>query len=339
MISLLKTAFEMERLEKFKKAALECYGLAISSTEQNVIEVDQEQASLFRAELQALVNQLGDATSPEHLQNIQDLFRGELREYRDNTHEQIRRLRKEMDAAVSALDEFAGTAAARGDDHEKELKQALKSLDTAAASSRLEDIKTAIRAASADILSSFEQMQAQNQFAIAQLKDEIRLLHQKIQAGRRSAAPAWAAETWNRQDVDHRIGELLSQNTSFCLVLIVLRNLKTLASRYSSSVVEDALQALQVRLHDTLGGEFMLGRWTANQFVALLNVPPGSAMTISREASQKLAEPYSFKHDGIPCTLVFQVAAGVVEHQAGSDVLKFQGKLASLSKALGGGPL
>ncbi len=45
MISFLKTGHEMERLEKFKKVALECYGLAIASTEQNVIEVDQEQAA------------------------------------------------------------------------------------------------------------------------------------------------------------------------------------------------------------------------------------------------------------------------------------------------------
>jgi len=337
MISLLKTAFEMERLEKFKKVALECYGLALSSTEQNVIEVDHQQAAQFRGELQTLINQLGGATSPEQLQNIQDLFRGELREYRDSTHEQLRRLRKEMDAAVGALEEFAGNASARGDDHEKELKQALKTLDTAAASDRLEAMKAAIRSASADILSSFEQMQAKNQFAIAQLKDEIRLLHQKIQAGRRPLA--LNAETWNRQDVDHRIDQMLRQNTSFCLVLIVLRNLKMLASRYSGRVVEEALESLQVRLRDALGGESMLGRWTTNQFVAILNVAPSSAMAISRDAAQKLTEPYSFKHDGIPCTLVFQVAAGVVDHQAGSDTLKFQSKLASLSKALGGGPL
>jgi GGDEF domain-containing protein len=337
MISLLKTGLEMERLEKFKKVALECYGLAITSTEQNVIEVDHEQAAQFRGELQALINQLGEAISPEQLQNIQDLFRGELREYRDSAHEQLRRLRKEMDAAVSALEEFAGNATARGDDHEKDLKHALRALDTAAGSDRLDVMRAAIRAASADILSSFEQMQARNQFAIAQLKDEIRLLHQKIQAGRRPVA--LNAETWNRQDVDHRIDQMLSQNTSFCLVLIVLRNLKTLASRYSGGVVEEALESLQVRLRDTLGAGAMLGRWTANQFVAILNVAPGNAMAISRDAAQRLTEPYSFKHEGIPCTLVFQVAAGVVDHQAGADVLKFQNKLASLSKALGGGPL
>lgn len=336
MISLLKTGQEMERLEKFKKVALECYGLAIASTEQNVIEVDLQRATQFRSELQALVSQLGEATSPEQLQNIQDLFRGELQEYRDSTHEQLRRLRKEMDAAVAALEEFAGNASARGDDHEKELKQALRTLDAAAASDRLETIKAAIRATSGDILSSFEQMQAKNQFAIAQLKDEIRLLHQKIQAGRR---PALNTETWKRQDVDQRISQMLSQNTPFCLVLIVLRNLKTLASRYSGGVVEEALESLEVRLRDALGGQSMLGRWTSNQFVAILNVSPSSAMALSRDAAQKLTEPYSFKHEGMPCTLVFQVAAGVVDHQAGSDVLKFQSKLASLSKALGGGPL
>jgi len=80
LISLFKTGLEMERLETFKKVALECYGLAITSTEQNVIEVDPDQAALFRGELQALVNRLGEATSPEHLQNIQDLFGDELRE-------------------------------------------------------------------------------------------------------------------------------------------------------------------------------------------------------------------------------------------------------------------
>jgi GGDEF domain-containing protein len=337
LISLLKTGHEMDRLAKFKDAALECYGLAIASTEQNVIEVNQEQAGLFRAELQALANQLNAATTPEDVRKIQDLFGEDLREYRDNAHERIRQLRKEMDAALSALEEFAGDTAARGDDHEKVLKNALQTLDAAAANDRLEPIKAAIRAASAGILASFEQMQARNQFAVAQLKDEIRVLHQKLQAGGRSAAPAFEAR--NRQDVEARINEMLEQDTSFCLVLIVLKNLKPLASRYSDTAVEEALQDLQIRLRGALGDVSMLGRWSANQFVAILNVSPGRAMAVTRDAAQKLTEPYSCTYNGIPSSLVFQVAAGVVDYQAGSDVLKFHPKLASLSVALGGGPL
>jgi GGDEF domain-containing protein len=217
------------------------------------------------------------------------------------------------------------------------LKQSLQALDAATANDRLESIKAAIRVASAGILLSFEQLRAQNQLAVAQLKDEIRVLHQKIQAGGRSAAPSFEAR--NRQDVETRINEMLEQDTPFCLVLIVLKNLKPLASRYSDAAVEEALQELQVRLRGALGDVSLLGRWSANQFAAILNVSSSRAMAISREAAQRLTEPYSCTHNGISSSLVFQVAAGVVDYQAGSDVRKFQPKLASLSVALGGGPV
>ena len=337
MISILKTGSEMERLEKLKNVALECYERALASTEQNVIEVDLQQATLFRTELQSLINQLGKAATPDDVRKIQDLFGEDLRGYRDNAHAQIRQLRKEMDAALSALEEFAGATVSRGDDHEKNLKLALKRLEAAAFSNRFEDVRAAIRAASAEILSSFAQMRAQNQFAVAQLKDEIRLLHQKIQAGRRPAGKQLDIRT--RQETEVQIDELLKQDTSFCLVLVVLKNLKPLTSRYSAAAVEDALHELQIRLRDALGEVSLLGNWTANQFVAILNVAPSRAMAASRDAAQKIAEPYSCTHNGIPSSLVFQVAAGVVDYQAGSDFLKFHPKLASLSAALGGGPL
>jgi GGDEF domain-containing protein len=245
-------------------------------------------------------------------------------------------LRLNLEAAASALEEFAGNAASRGDDHEKELKQALYRLDAALATDRLEDIRAAVRAASVSIMASFEQMRALNQLAIAQLKDEIRVLHQKIQWARHTAAPEHATETWSRRDVDDRIEALLKEDTSFCLVLVVLRNLKALASRNSNGVMEDALQSLQVRLRNLLGGDSTVGRWTTNQFVALLNVAPGSAMSMSREASQKLMEPYDFVEGGVRRSLSFQAAAGMVDHRSGADPLKFRAGLEKLSAALGG---
>ncbi len=327
----------MERLEKFKKAAFECYGLALSSTEQNAIEFDEVETARFRAELRTLIDQLDRATTPEQLRKIQGLFQADLRDYKDVTHEQIRRLRRDVDAAASALEEFAVNTASSGNDHEKELKLALNRLDVAVASERLDEIRAAIRSASARIFASFEQMQAANHLAVAQLKDEIRLLHQTIQSGRRSAASERPPEVWNRQEIDNRIDKLLSQDVSFCLILVVLRNLKMLASRNSGAVMEDGIQSLQARLQGMLGGA-SVGRWTKNQFVAILDGAPGSAMVMSREVAQKLTEPYDFQEGGVPRTLSFQVAAGVVDHRAGADVLKFRTGLEKLSVALGGAP-
>jgi GGDEF domain-containing protein len=336
MISIRKTAMEQERAENLKNAALECYQLAISSSEQNVIEVDHKEAAAFQAELRALLGRLGEATTAEQLLKIQSLFGAELHDYRDATHEQLRRLRRNFEAAARALEEFAGTTVSRGDDQEQELRQTLGRLEATLECDRIEDIRAAVRAGAASILTSFEHMRALNHLSIAQLKDEIRLLHQRSPLGRPSAGQNPLARTWSRRDIDDRIEELLKRDMSFCLVLAVLRNLKPLVSRNSNAVMEDALQSLQVRLHTMFKDASVVGRWTTNQFVAILNVAPGSSIAMSREVAQKLMEPYDFVEDGVRRSLSFQVAAGIVDHRTGSDVPKFRTGLDRLSSALGG---
>ena len=121
MISILKSVVDLESLEELKRAALECYGLALSATEQNAIEVVDGEADKLRADLRTLFDRWERAKTPEQLRHVQELFGGELRDYRDAAHEQLRRLRRNLDAAARALEEFAGKTAASGDDHEKEL--------------------------------------------------------------------------------------------------------------------------------------------------------------------------------------------------------------------------
>lgn len=339
MISILKSVADMESLEGLKKAALECYGLALSATEQNAIEVVEGEADKLRADLRTLFERWERAKTPEQLRHVQELFSGELRDYHTAADEQLRRLRRNLDAAARALEEFAGKTAASGDDHEKELKQALKKLDAALTNDNLEEIRAAIRSASAGISASFEQMQALNHLAIAQLKDEIRVLHEKCQRSRPPATKEQQpVETWSQPGVDDQIEALLRRDASFCLVLVVLRNFKTLAGRNSNSVMADALQSLQVRLRGTLGNASTVGRWTTNQFFAILNVPPANAMSLSRDISQKLMEPYDFLEGSTRRSLSFQVGAGIVDYRSGGDVVKFRAGLEKLSAALGGVP-
>jgi hypothetical protein len=47
LISIRKTATELERLDELKKTAVSCYALAICATEQYAIELDWEQAAHF----------------------------------------------------------------------------------------------------------------------------------------------------------------------------------------------------------------------------------------------------------------------------------------------------
>src|SRR5277367_2126577 len=190
MISLRKTATELERLEELHRTAVDCYSQALRSTEQNAIELDTTQAAHFRSQLQALRDQLRTDAGPRDLEAVQTSFDTELKDYKEKIAEQVKRLRREVQAAAAAVESFAGSINESEVNLESGLKRELSSLNQSAASDDIRVIRGAIHASTTKIAASIQQMRSSNQLAIAQLKDEIRLLHQEVQAARRPQTAA-----------------------------------------------------------------------------------------------------------------------------------------------------
>jgi len=334
LISIRKNLDELERLEELQRAAMDCYVQSIASTEQNAIEVDWAQAVQFRAHLQALKNQLQSATTSSQIQKVQSSFQGELRDYRDHAHEQIKRLRKDVEAAAAAVETFAGTFAASGADHEVDLKRELKRLDNAAQADDLAQLRSSVQAAVGGIASSFERMRTSNQLAIGQLKDEIRLLHQQIEAERRSRTPNASSESWDLKKIGGGVDQLLSQRVPFYLVVVVVRNLTGLENIHSRSVIELGLNSLQGRLRSLVSGAVMTGRWRKDQFVALVRGGPAGAKDMSRDVGQQLSKAYLLLENGVSHKLMFNVLAGVVYHDGSSDPVKLYPRLEQMLETL-----
>ena len=126
------------------------------------------------------------------------------------------------------------------------------------------------------IQSSVEQIQRGNQLVVAQLQDEIRVLHLQFEQDRKALFTDRASGAWNRQKIDIHLDNLLRQNQPFCLLMVRVRNLKRLESQHSRTVVESTLKALVSRFAAMAGDEAVIGRWTEDQFVAVLDMPPAA---------------------------------------------------------------
>jgi GGDEF domain-containing protein len=334
MISLRKTATDLERLEELHRSAVNCYSQALRSIEQNVIELDNNQAAHFRAQLQALRYQLGADAGGRELETIQATFNTELKDYRDKTAEQIKRLRREVQAAAAAVESFAGSITESEVNLESGLKRELSSLTQSAASDDIQVIRTSIRASTAKIGISFQQMRSSNQLAIAQLKDEIRLLHQEVQAARSSPTPGASAE--GRQPITGHMAEFIKKNAPFSVLLVVVRNLDGLQNCYSVGVIDRSLASFQSRFESLLPSSAVLERWATDQFAAILSTASGGAIEMSSEVVGKLSEPFLVQDKGGTHSIVFSPRAGVVEYSPGSDVAKFQARIKQLAGALTG---
>ena len=336
MISLRKTATELDRLEDFNRTAVTCYSQAIRSTEQHAVEVDASHLAHFRAQLQALKSKLQDAAQPQQLEAVQTSFDAELKEYRDKTRQQIDRLRREIKAATAAVEAFATSVTANGTELESGLKHELQRLSQAAAGDDVNQMRSAIRSATTKIAASVEHMRSANQLVIAQLKDEIRLLHQEVRAARqpKPVEPEPAQES--RKKMDSQIEALMHQGSGFSVLLVVVTNLEGMRNIHSPQVIESGLRAFESRFQDIVPGAAMTGRWSKDQFAAVLGTEPANAIAMSSDVMHKLSAPFIEQDQGAARSLSFNVKAGVIEFRPGTDPSKFQAKLKQLAGALAG---
>ena len=332
MISLRKTANELERLEELQRTAVSCYSQALRSTAQNAVELDPAQAAHFRTQLQALRDQLRADAGPRELESVQTSFDSELKDYGDKTRGQVQRLRQEVKAAEAAVEAFAGSISESEMNLESGLKRELQSLNQSTASDDIQEIRGAIRTSTAKIAASVEQMRSSNQLAIAQLKDEIRLLHQQVQAARGSQTPDPSSES--RQELTGRMDGFARKNLPFSVLLVVVRNLDGLRNCHSANVIDSALRGFQGRFENILPSSAVVGRWAKEQFAAILSTAPGNAMEMSSEVVRRLSEPFLELEKGTSQSVVFNPRAGVVEFSPGSDLAKFQTRLKQLADTL-----
>ena len=333
MISIRKAVSDLDRLEELSRTAVTCYTQAVRSAEQHAVEIDAAQLSHFRAQLQVLEVRLQETVNVQELQDVQDGFDAELRDYQEKTKSKIQQLRKDMQAAKDAVEVLANSITGSESDLDVDLKQELQRLNRLSESDNLQDVREGIHKATARIAASFEQMRSCNRMAIAQMRDEIRLLHQEIQAARkRPVEPVVVVES--QQKINTRVDDLQRRGASFSVLLVVVNNLEGLRNCYSEELIENGLKSFERRLANTLPEALLVGRWSTDQFAAVLEATPSNAIALSQQVAKTLSAPFVETDRGKPEALKFLVKAGVTEFRQGSDAAKFQAKIQQLAMAL-----
>lgn len=335
MISLRRTATELERLEALSASLSDSYRLAIRAAGEYAVEVDSQEFSDFRERVESLAAQLESTIDAQDVRAAQGVFRTSLRDYRDQAKSRIDHLRKEVEASAAAVAAFAGAITSQGTDHQAQMNTELEHLRKIAGWENLSDIRQGIGRVVTGISEAVAQMQRANQMTVAQLQDEIRTLHQSLDARRRNAATDASTGVWNRQKSEHRMRDLLKLSEAFCVLLISVANFRRLEGRYSPRVLEGALKALTRRLREIVGAEPALGRWSDGEFLVVLDLDPSSAIALSREIASGLSTSYPLPDRLSAKPIPLEVATGLVERAAGSDGEAFLKKLDQLSAALG----
>jgi GGDEF domain-containing protein len=335
MTSLLKHVSDLDRFESNQKASLAGYVAAVECMAQYAVDVDPSLTEKHRGYLRIIRQQVMDARQPEALMETQSALRAELRDFRDKCEIHLSGLKQEFTAALLSLSDVMGSLASSGQGQEKHLKQELTALETLAEASDPEELRRGVHSAVRTIADCVQQMKRENDVIVAQFKDEIRMMHGRIQMAEASATLDTATGALKRSEFENRVRRDVLRDVQVCLGIARIGNYRDLRSRHGTHLIGEALVALARRIREGLGENVDLGRWSEDTFMVKLLCAKQDALKLSKELGHRVAGAYVCMEEGRRYTLNLTINIGTIDFHASDDGDQFLAKAELLCGSLG----
>ncbi|MCX6625303.1 MAG: diguanylate cyclase [Acidobacteria bacterium] len=336
MISLRKSLTDLDQLEGMFHAASEAYREALQAVRDNVVEVDARAAAEHKDRLSSIVRLFDQVTDRDAFLETATVLRTELRGYQETTSRHLGRLHHQLSATVSALQQMMESLASGSENQQDRLKSEMERLK---ALMRIEDLAT-LRSGISESLNGIsgciDHIHRQNQLVVAQLRDEIRTLHSRVESAERTAAVDPVTGTMNRREVEVSIQREVSSSTSFCLIFVWVKNLKLLQRQYGRKISDDLTIAACRRFTEVVEQRGSVGRWSDDELIAIVRVQKTEAIRLCKDLPSQLKGPHECTHQGRTLHLLLQVSAGVVEARPGERAERLLDRADTLMRALAG---
>lgn len=313
MISILDSVNELQTCANARDLALDCYRLAIRNIAQYAVDLDPEITGPHRKYLEDLAADLASAR-PTMLDDSRATLRGLLRDYRDKSAEYLLGLREELSGTARALQEILDGLGHSDGEHEAQLRSALKTLRATTPGPAVQLNETVLTAAKT-IERSMELVRNQHKLTVAQFLTEIRLLHKRIDSLESAASVDELTNMFTREQMEMRIR--LDHAGPCCLLLLKTGGFQAAEAQHNRDVANELAAAFGKRLRNIMPSTSVIGRWSEEEFIAILWLEKADAQAIARRCSEHLTGPYTCMKAGKTVRAAIQLRLAVVEY--GSD--------------------
>jgi len=282
--------------------ALDCYRAALRHLTHYAIELDGDVTANYRQALSRLAEKAETANS----EAAPDL----MRDYRGKAAAYVNRLSGELTVTARSLQQILDSLADVDGDYEGRMGSALASLRDAARSPGAGEIGNSLLAASTAIGGCLAEIRQRHETTVSQLLGEIRTLHKRIDQLESAASLDVLTALFTRAELEKRIKSLPTGASG--LVLFSLTNLGLVEARFGGPVGEQLAAAFLKRLRRILPAGTAIGRWSEEEFMAILPAPHQPADLTQDVLNEQLSGAYACFEDGKTVRPALQVRTTVL---------------------------
>ena len=291
-------------MRTFSAGAVDALLGVATAVDQYVIEADASAVDQFHAHLAITIRRLESAKADPASAAIETVpadVRATLRDYRDRTAAYIERIRKDLTAASEGLAQLASTIQ-RGDSNgEERLKQQINQLKALGSCTSLSTMKGEVYAVAAQLSECAEQLRAEKNAIIAELKGEITTLHHSLEQAHRDATLDQITGLLKRDEFERELKRKTASNTHTGIIHVWLRELAALATIHSPEVIGQLLTAFSKRLKNVTPGGALAGRCRHDVFCLLMD--KDAMRSVCTEIARACAGGYVCVHQGSAITI------------------------------------
>ena len=314
MLSIRNNITELERLAAERDTAVDCYRDALHNVANYAVELDEQVTAQHRGYVTAVAESL--SSTAESLREAGATLRALLRDYRAKAAEYLNNIREQLASTAHALEEVMESLAQTDGDSETRIRGALGGLREVAQQPAAAPVRDLLVSATNAVALGVEEMRKQHQAHVAQFMTEIRVLHNRIGQLESAASIDSVTHLLTRAEIERHIRSLEHGNVS--LLLMTTSGLRLSEVRFNGDVAAELAGAFTKRLRNILPTDTVIGRWSTEEFIAILNAPAADAIKVAKAVGEQLSGAYSCLLDGKVVRPDLQVRVMVVDRAEGS---------------------
>jgi diguanylate cyclase (GGDEF)-like protein len=336
-VSLKKSLSELDILEEQVEACLELEKAMVATLRGHTLDINVAAAEDVRGLLSSMNERLQLCEGPRAFAEMRVEFERGWEEYYEKSSSAFRQLQSELAETVRALREtLSGMEGDTADRPEEIISRNATLLRQLCAESDLHVIRERITECAGALTHCVEDLRRERTMITAQLRDEIRTLQKHVKRVERAAVLDYVTGVSNRREMERLLSQAIQTHKRFSLVYVWLRNFKHIERDLPRPMSDRVISMASQEILRLLPSETALGRWSDDEFCALVGTEKPAALKLTRDLTTHLNTHFMVHGDNTARAITLKAHVGVVESHEDESPDKFFYRSDRLIKAIQG---
>lgn len=301
---------------------LTSYRSALQAIGQNGVRACRAVGSELQQNLADLITRLNHDLTPSLVQQAEGEVEQHLRRWGGQSEEYLKAKANDVKELLIVLARTAESLGKRDQHYTQQFTQFTGHLRAIADLEDLGQVRASLVQKANEMRGCVEQMQKDSEQSLNQLQAEVANYETKLQAAEHLALSDELTGLANRRNVEKRIAWRIDHQQMFSVAILDVNDFKQINDRHGHLAGDDLLRQFAQELSANMRSTDLVGRWSGDEFVVVLDCNLGNAVAQMDRMRQWVFGNYTVQlpAGGAPVKISVEASIGVAQWQAGESL-------------------